>query len=266
MLKLVFVDMDDTFLTPEKTITPLNRKALDLAYERGIQFVPCTGRNYTGLPDELVHHPSVRYAVCCNGAIVRDLRENRNLREVTMDRALLHDLWHQIEGLEITFDLFADDGVFTARDRWHIIDEMDVSEATRYVVTSVRTCCDKTVDQMIDAAGSICRVSVFYLTEKDKRAVWEAVDQRPELTRASSLPCNVEITHAGADKGSGLTWLCDYLGVSRASLGSATTWASRPQTPLLSATPRTTSPCCARRATGLRWPMPFPSASPPQTT
>ena len=152
MLKLVFVDMDDTFLTPEKTITPLNRKALDLAYERGIQFVPCTGRNYTGLPDELVHHPSVRYAVCCNGAIVRDLRENRNLREVTMDRALLHDLWHQIEGLEITFDLFADNGVFTARDRWHIIDEMDVSEATRYVVTSVRTCCDKTVDQIRQVA------------------------------------------------------------------------------------------------------------------
>lgn len=214
MVKLVFVDMDDTFLTPEKTITPLNRQALDLAYERGIQFVPCTGRNYTGLPEELVSHPSVRYAVCCNGAIVRDLRENRNLHEVVMDHALVHDLWHQIQGLEVTFDLFADDGVFTARDRWHIIDEMDVSEATRYVVTSVRTCCDKTVDQMIDAAGSICRVNVFYLTEKDKRAVWEAVDQRPELTRASSLPCNVEITHAGADKGSGLSWLCDYLGVS----------------------------------------------------
>ena len=214
MVKLVFVDMDDTFLTPEKTITPLNRQALDLAYERGIQFVPCTGRNYTGLPEELVSHPSVRYAVCCNGAIVRDLRENRNLHEVVMDHALVHDLWRQIQGLEVTFDLFADDGVFTARDRWHIIDEMDVSEATRYVVTSVRTCCDKTVDQMIDAAGSICRVNVFYLTEKDKRAVWEAVDQRPELTRASSLPCNVEITHAGADKGSGLSWLCDYLGVS----------------------------------------------------
>ena len=214
MLKLVFVDMDDTFLTPEKTITPLNRQALDLAYERGIQFVPCTGRNHTGLPEELAHHPSVRYAVCCNGAIVRDLHENRNLREVTLDHALLHSLWHDLQDREVTFDLFADGSVFTARDRWHVIDEMDVSEATRYVVTSVRTCCDKTVDQMIDAAGSICRVNVFYLTEKDKRAVWEAVDQRPELTRASSLPCNVEITHAGADKGAGLTWLCNYLGIS----------------------------------------------------
>ena len=42
------------------------------------------------------------------------------------------------------------------------------------------------------------------------------VDARPELTRASSLPCNVEITHAGADKGAGLTWLCHYLGFSTA--------------------------------------------------
>lgn len=216
MLKLVFVDMDDTFLTPEKTITPLNRQALDLAHERGIQFVPCTGRNHTGLPEELVRHPSVRYAVCCNGAIVRDLRENRTLHEITMDHDLVHDLWHQLEAREVTFDLFADGGVFTARDRWHIIDEMDVSEATRHVVTSVRTCCDKSVDQMIDAAGSICRVNVFYLTEEDKHAVWEAVDARPELTRASSLPCNVEITHAGADKGAGLTWLCHYLGFSTA--------------------------------------------------
>ena len=47
MVKLVFVDMDDTFLTPEKTITPLNRQALDLAYERGLQFVPCTCLLYT---------------------------------------------------------------------------------------------------------------------------------------------------------------------------------------------------------------------------
>lgn len=214
MLKPVFVDMDDTFLTPEKTITPLNRQALDLAYERGIQFVPCTGRNYTGLPDELVHHPSVRYAVCCNGAIVRDLRENRNLREVTMDRALLHDLWHQIEGLEITFDLFADNGVFTARDRWHIIDEMDIPEGTRAMLRRVRVRCNQSTDEMIDSVHSIYRVNIFYLTEQDCLAVRRAIEARPQLTLASSFSCNLETTQVGADKGAGLTWLCDYLGVS----------------------------------------------------
>ncbi len=39
MLKLVFVDMDDTFLTPEKTITPLNRKALEEYLQRAQQSV-----------------------------------------------------------------------------------------------------------------------------------------------------------------------------------------------------------------------------------
>lgn len=213
MLKLVFVDMDDTFLTPEKTITPLNRKALDLAYERGIQFVPCTGRNHTGLPEELAHHPSVRYAVCCNGAIVRDLHENRNLHEVVMDHALVHDLWHQIQGLEVTFDLFADDGVFTSLDCWPILEKMNIPEGTRAMLRRVRTRCGMSVDQMIDSVHSIYRINIFYLTEQDCLAVRRAIEAHPQLTLASSFSCNLETTHVGADKGSGLSWLCNYLGV-----------------------------------------------------
>lgn len=89
---------------------------------------------------------------------------------------------------------------------------------------------------MIDAVGSICQLNVFYLSENDKRAVWEAVDA-PELARASSLPCNVRITHAGADR--------------RRPHGSATTWASRPQMPLPLATRQTTSPCCAPPGDGV---------------
>ena len=49
MVRLVFVDMDDTFVTPDKVITPENLRILDVAHERGVQFVPCTGRNaFTG--------------------------------------------------------------------------------------------------------------------------------------------------------------------------------------------------------------------------
>ena len=43
MLKLVFVDMDGTFLNSAKKITPENLAAMDLAAQRGVQFVPCTG-------------------------------------------------------------------------------------------------------------------------------------------------------------------------------------------------------------------------------
>ena len=58
MLRAVFVDMDDTFVAPDKTIPAGNLRVLDLAHERGVQVVPCTGRSVAGLPPELVAHPA----------------------------------------------------------------------------------------------------------------------------------------------------------------------------------------------------------------
>ena len=59
MLKLVFVDMDGTFLNSAKKITPENLAAMDLAAQRGVQFVPCTGRNVNGIPEQMVSHPAM---------------------------------------------------------------------------------------------------------------------------------------------------------------------------------------------------------------
>lgn len=52
MVKMVFSDLDGTFLTPDKIITAENRNMLDVAYARGVQFVPCTGRNLSDIPSE----------------------------------------------------------------------------------------------------------------------------------------------------------------------------------------------------------------------
>ena len=213
MTRLVFVDMDDTFLSPDKTISDENRRILDAAHERGVQFVPCTGRNVTGVPRELAEHPSVRYAVCCNGALICDVRTNEVLHEVDIPKGVVRSLYDEVRDLPITFDLFADGGVYTAADRWHVIEEMGVSEASRDNIRRVRTRVDAPVDQIIERVGNVCRVNVFYLTEKDAVSVHAAVDARPELIWSTSLPCNVEITQRDAHKGAGLRWLCGHLGV-----------------------------------------------------
>ena len=51
------------------------------------------------------------------------------------------------------------------------------------------------------------------MTEEAKSQVWTAVDADASLRRASSLPCNVEVTDVSAHKGAGLRWLCGHLGV-----------------------------------------------------
>ena len=218
MTKLVFVDMDDTFLSPDKSVSAENLAILDEAAARGIQFVPCTGRNVTGVPRELAEHPCVRYAVCCNGALVCDVRTHEVLREVAIPKDVVRGLYAELRDLDITFDLFADGAVYTAADRWHVIDEMAVSPASRNNITHVRTRVDAPVDQVIERVGDICRVNVFYLTEKDARLVHEAVDARHELIWSTSLPCNVEITQTEAHKGAGVRWLCERLGVDLADV------------------------------------------------
>jgi Cof subfamily protein (haloacid dehalogenase superfamily) len=213
MVKIIFSDMDDTFLASDKSVPAGNIRMLEEAEKRGILFVPCTGRNVNGIPSSLTSFSNVRYAVCCNGALVAEVDTGRIIHEIDVDKEEIHGLFAEIGDQRITFDLFADGRVYTAEDRWRYLDEIPVTEATRAHIKEVRTCYHGSVDEMIDAAGSICRINVFYLDDAGRDSTWAAVDSRPDLTRASSQPCNVEITHKDADKGTGLVWLCNYLDI-----------------------------------------------------
>lgn len=214
MVKLVFVDMDGTFLDSSKSVTPENAAALDAAHRLGVQFVPCTGRNVGGLPTELVEHPCVRYAVCANGAVVVEVSTGRALREVAIEKGLVLDLYRHLCDRQITFDIFADSTVYSERERFPLIDGLDLSDATKAFVRSVRTVYDGSFEDQLARVGDVCRLNVFYSRQEDRDAVCSLIDSVPVLRRTSSLPCNIEITDRSAHKGAGLSWLCDYMGVS----------------------------------------------------
>ena len=216
MVKLVFVDMDGTFLDSSKAVTPENAAALDAAAALGVQFVPCTGRNVAGLPRELLEHPCVRYAVCANGAIVAEVAGGRTLREVSIEKDLVLDLYRRVRDLPITFDIFADSTVYTERERFSLIDGLDLGDATKDFVRSVRTVYDGSFEDQLARVGNVCRLNVFYRRLEDRDAVCALIDDVPTLRHTSSLPCNIEVTDSSAHKGAGLRWLCDYLGVSPA--------------------------------------------------
>ena len=219
MLRAVFVDMDDTFVAPDKTIPAGNLRVLDLAHERGVQVVPCTGRSVAGLPPELVAHPSVRYAVCGGGAIVYDVREDRLVSEEVIGARTVRALYEDLRDLRVTFDLFADDRIFTGADRWAVLGEMDVSAELRRMLVSLRTRFEPDTDALIDSMGErACRINVFCADERDRETVRDIARAHPELTCVSSLPCNAELTRAGVDKGSGLRRVCELMGVDAADL------------------------------------------------
>lgn len=218
MVKMVFSDLDGTFLTPDKIITAENRNMLDVAYARGVQFVPCTGRNLSDIPSELLAHPSVSYAVCCNGSLVVNAKTGCVLQETPIEKRTVLGLYNELSGLQITFDVFADRRVYTERSRFGYIDTVELSGPTRDFIKAGRTLFDCSMEELMTQTGPVCRLNIFYHTKEDCDLVWDAVDRHAELRRSTSLPCNVEITDACAHKGAALEWLCGFLGVSTADV------------------------------------------------
>ena len=80
-IKMVGLDMDGTLLTTEKELTEHTKEVLLKAIDRGVTVLPATGRPLTGIPEEVVKIPGVRYAVASNGARIVDLKEDRVIYE-----------------------------------------------------------------------------------------------------------------------------------------------------------------------------------------
>lgn len=214
MLKLVFADMDDTFVAPDKTIPAENLRILDELEARGIGLVPCTGRSVAGVPPELLVHPCVTYAICGGGALTYDVRSRQPIAVELIDAAFVRSLYEEVRDCACTFDLFTPDGrILSSAERWPYLEQLDISEPLRQMLLTLRTRVDGTTRELVEGTPEVCRVTICCVGERDVERVWAVARSHPELTSVSSTPCNVEITRAGADKGKALRGLCARLGV-----------------------------------------------------
>ena len=82
--QILFCDLDGTLLRSDKALAPATRAALERAVRQGMEFVPATGRFFSGMPAVVRELPFLRYAVLMNGALVYDRLEDRALRRAEL--------------------------------------------------------------------------------------------------------------------------------------------------------------------------------------
>lgn len=75
--KLILTDLDGTLLREDKSLSPVNRAALEAGRRQGAEVVLATGRFYGGIPQELRDLPFLRYFILMNGAKIYDRRTDR---------------------------------------------------------------------------------------------------------------------------------------------------------------------------------------------
>lgn len=236
-MKIVFSDLDGTILSSDKTIAPKTFEVLDELAAQGIEFVPCTARSLTGVVPEFLVHPSVHYVIGSNGAAIYKLNKSNFalpagtrlvgqdakeaaasipfevIRQIDVDKESVVWLYEQVANRNIMFDISSNGKTYSERPRYERMDQYDLTEAELRSFKTFRTPVDVTIPELLDQLDHIERIIVYWKDRADRDAVTSLVDTRDDLFWANSLPINVEISNAAATKGTGLTWLCDYLDI-----------------------------------------------------
>ena len=210
---MVFCDMDGTFLAEDKSIPARNLALLDELAKRHIEFVPCTGRPIVGVPQQVRSHPAVRYVIGANGAVVVDLRANRNILSLPLSKDGVIELYRRVVDLPITFDVFADDMVYSERARYDSMGSLGIHPATLKTLRRVRTPIDLSVPQIVERADMVYKITCFFGDVGMRDRIERAAAAIGGFSCACGDPNDVELMASGVSKGSALEWLCEYMNV-----------------------------------------------------
>ena len=120
-IRLVGLDLDGTVFTDEKTITPATKDAIARAVRAGVAVLPVTGRPRSGLPEEVLAIPGVRYAITSNGAMCEDLAEGSVLVRLAMDEETALRALHIAEKYDVVIDIYIDGQAYTAAESMQLV-------------------------------------------------------------------------------------------------------------------------------------------------
>ena len=212
-IKLVACDLDGTLLNDKGEVSRENLDAIKTLTERGIYFVPASGRAYAELIPPLSENPYIRYYALSSGANLYD-KESDLSESVSISR----------EAVRRAMEIFAEHEYFSLA---HIGKECVMSaEALRKtplvygylrdLFFAVAVDIPNYESEIANSDGVDMLCAVFESAEALDDVV-KKVSEIPNVEIATGTLgrgiFNIEICAVGADKGSAVARLADKLGI-----------------------------------------------------
>lgn len=216
-IRLIATDMDGTFLDDEKNIPEENMKALAECASRGIEIVPATGRTLGGVPEEIKTLPGVRYAIVTNGAVIMDLKENREIDACRMTPGLALQVMELARKSpdEIMYDVYIEGTGYTTEEFYRNIGHFVPAAGLAAHVKRTRRVVPNHIAYIRERNVPADKINLFFTKPEARERMRRALKEIPGILVSSAIPTNLEINAAGADKGSALLRLAAYLGLDR---------------------------------------------------
>lgn len=217
-IKLIVLDLDGTLLNSEKIITPATYAALEQAAAKGIHIVPCTGRFYDGMPEQVRSLPFVRYAITINGAEVYDVQEKRSLSSALISPEKADEVFSVLDTLPVIYDCYQDNWGWMDQTFYDIAEQYTMGEVRPEWIRLMRTPVNNFRQTIAARNRGVQKIQMFFQSLDVRAETLAALRKRfPELVITTALVNNIEINSCYAHKGRALLELCSYLGIDPAA-------------------------------------------------
>jgi len=201
--KLIALDLDGTLLTSEKKITERTRKALEDAWEAGVEPVVVTGRPLSGLPEELEEIPQIRFAITSNGAVTTDLHTGKVLRSFLIRPSEAARIIPIPEQAEWIYSVFIDGmGYCNASAYTQLREHFTGTVLDRYVQRSRRKTDD--MRSLVQSSDGVENIWIVCDSPEKASSLGARIREHLNLQIFRTAPNDIEVGAPGADKGTAL--------------------------------------------------------------
>lgn len=207
--EMIVLDLDDTLLTSDHTISPKTKQALLDLQRRGKKVVLASGRPTYAMIDlakelELERYGS--YILSFNGASIIDCKTNESLFSSTLSPETVHHLYELSQRENIYIHTYVGQEIFTETPNEYTTLEGQLTGMEVITVPDFKASVTEPV------------VKCLMLAEENRLAEVEQqlqVELAGQLAVARSKPFFLEFTEAGVTKGTSLELLANHLGLTR---------------------------------------------------
>ncbi len=209
MYKIIACDLDETLLKLDRTIDRKDIEAIAMAREKGVKFVPATGRGYNSVQETLqelgLWQQEGEYVISYNGGAITENKGNRLLHFEGLPFDLAQELYCRGRQYDVCIHVYTRDMVYVYNlfqgEIDYLANRMEIQEIDADNIEFLRG--QEIAKVLYTNTGRVYLNQI----ERDLRDVTGEIDVSYSSNRY------IEFNHRGVNKGQGLISLAKLLNV-----------------------------------------------------
>lgn len=214
--KIIFSDLDNTLLMPDKTLSPRTKEQISRLRKAGVSFVPSTGRAFWSIPKDVMECPDIRYAIVSNGAAIYDMQKKEPLKQYVLQEAFAAKLFEFLAGETLTYECFVKGQAYTSQGYFNDPADFGIpGDRERNYVQSTRIAVPDIKEFTLEHAGELDALDVIIVPEERDRVSAAIKEHFDGIYITTSVEHLIEISNEKSGKHQAMLAVMEELGIAQ---------------------------------------------------